>query len=869
MRSHLPPLSSSEPSLIPIPSGLLQQKSNYSSLAKLTKQDKEFDKRQVNSQRLNIEPDQNSATPVIIHEALPSPMPQFKLTVSRPGDAAELEADRIAQQVMQMPDSTSNKTAQGVSQEQLTSIQPTIFRRGILHRQPIEAPEEEEVENNLFNDEDEVDEEEEPIQSKEMPGRTPSRTPQVQAYVEGLHRRGTPLPESVRNFFESRFKYDFSQVKVHADSQANRTAHAMNALAFTRHRDVVFGAGQYAPDTTTGRQLLAHELVHVVQQGGAQPMQVTVPGQAVETTEQAATHSDDRPVQASSNRLLQPGTAHTSVLSRKHSPVSPSASPQVHTDPQAAATAQSMNAIAFTVRNHIYIPPGLDTPHTLLGRQILAHETAHAHQWQNGQTSQEPSWSQTQLEAEAERVAYLAARGFVLPVQGIYRGNQPLLHPIFISTHGRRGFLQNARNFYLRWGYGSPTSVSSIEEILEHLAGDTQPLDKVTIVSHAVPDNINISFLRGGPGFVLQSDWAVDTPREVAALAQHVMGEEFLREVHEALQADQDAEREMALLSRRWLTDSIVKQYLWWLVDTWAVNQLQVSRRRRRERTQVAALAAARLNTYRDILSVGMAVVGGLPSAQRQFSFTRFERLFNQVMARRYQNIDIQGLSLASARRTIQSRDNRLVDRIFTDLATGRSNFFQNLERVRARLSPQSHIEVQGCRVGRNRSYLQAMSQFFDGALVTAPNWFQIFGHMGFTQMRREGDRDFRSLWRRRTIRDALAYWYPVFIGTPLPANPDWQTLADYMRAGHPLVVGRRLLLTRSMSTQAFLEFLRQHGYRLNQDADIQRAFLRGRSLRQAFTFTLIDWLQEERGNRGDVIFRPDPEYQNHIIPSR
>ena len=79
---------------------------------------------------------------------------------------------------------------------------------------------------------------------------------------------GRQLDRPTRSFFESRFGYDFGQVRVHADAKAAESARSVHALAYTVGRDVVFGAGQYAPDTTAGRRLLAHELTHVIQQGG-------------------------------------------------------------------------------------------------------------------------------------------------------------------------------------------------------------------------------------------------------------------------------------------------------------------------------------------------------------------------------------------------------------------------------------------------------------------------------------------------------------------------------------------------------------------------------------------------------------------------
>jgi hypothetical protein len=97
---------------------------------------------------------------------------------------------------------------------------------------------------------------------------------------EVLRSPGQPLDAATRVFMESRFGHDFSQVRVHTDAAAAKSARAVNALAYTIGRDVVFGAGQYAPKTNTGQQLLAHELTHFVQQRGVASKlsrQATVP----------------------------------------------------------------------------------------------------------------------------------------------------------------------------------------------------------------------------------------------------------------------------------------------------------------------------------------------------------------------------------------------------------------------------------------------------------------------------------------------------------------------------------------------------------------------------------------------------------------
>lgn len=90
---------------------------------------------------------------------------------------------------------------------------------------------------------------------------------------EVLGRDGQPLDVSVRTRMEAGSGFDFSRVRVHADARAAESARAVDARAYTVGRDIVFGAGQYAPTSPAGRSLLAHELAHVVhqQQPGGEP----------------------------------------------------------------------------------------------------------------------------------------------------------------------------------------------------------------------------------------------------------------------------------------------------------------------------------------------------------------------------------------------------------------------------------------------------------------------------------------------------------------------------------------------------------------------------------------------------------------------
>ncbi len=79
---------------------------------------------------------------------------------------------------------------------------------------------------------------------------------------------GQPLGPETRPLMEQRFGHDFSKVRIYSDSEAANSTATLNARAYTLGSNIVFGAGEYAPQTRSGKSLLAHELAHVAQQGG-------------------------------------------------------------------------------------------------------------------------------------------------------------------------------------------------------------------------------------------------------------------------------------------------------------------------------------------------------------------------------------------------------------------------------------------------------------------------------------------------------------------------------------------------------------------------------------------------------------------------
>lgn len=148
---------------------------------------------------------------------------QPKLAINPPDDHYEQEADATADRVMRMP-----------------------VQRKCKH----------------------CEEEEKQLQRKEENPAIPQVNGGFERYINGLRGLGRPLSADERNFFEPRFNRDFSDVRIHTDMHAAQSAQQINALAYTMGNHIVFNQGQYQPTSANGKRLMAHELTHVVQQGG-------------------------------------------------------------------------------------------------------------------------------------------------------------------------------------------------------------------------------------------------------------------------------------------------------------------------------------------------------------------------------------------------------------------------------------------------------------------------------------------------------------------------------------------------------------------------------------------------------------------------
>ena len=223
---------------------------------------------------------------------------QAKLAINQPGNMYEQEADRVAAEVMassRSPGLSRKCTCGGTPgpdgecaacRAKPLSLQPRAATEGalaevppIVHEvlqspgQPLDPATRAFFEPRFGHDFSQVRVHPEPHGASAGPEGT-ALTAGSAMYGGAMHTAGPgqPLTRATRTFFEPRFGDDFSQVRVHTGARAAASAQAVHARAYAIGNDVVFGQGQYSPETPAGRYLLAHELTHVVQQNGSSEM---------------------------------------------------------------------------------------------------------------------------------------------------------------------------------------------------------------------------------------------------------------------------------------------------------------------------------------------------------------------------------------------------------------------------------------------------------------------------------------------------------------------------------------------------------------------------------------------------------------------
>ena len=184
------------------------------------------------------------------------------LRVNKPGDAYEVEADRVAETVLSGRGQRVSWTLADVGISEPLQRKCSCASSGKCAKCK---------ENDDHNDEKALQ------RSPEGPAGEDKAPPIVH---EVLNTAGDPLEQSTREFFEPRFGYDLSRVRIHTDQKAAASAESVGAAAYAVGSHIVFGKGRYKPQARSGRFLLGHELTHVIQQTPVLSRQPLKPGDA-------------------------------------------------------------------------------------------------------------------------------------------------------------------------------------------------------------------------------------------------------------------------------------------------------------------------------------------------------------------------------------------------------------------------------------------------------------------------------------------------------------------------------------------------------------------------------------------------------------
>src|SRR5665648_582117 len=265
-----------------------------------------------------------------------APSVQSKLTVNKPGDKFEQEADKMADKVMRMPAPAPPEKEEKVQRATLpeekvqkatlpeekiqkATLPEEKIQKATLPEEKVQKKEEEKVQKATLPEEKIQKKEEEKIQKATLPEEkvqkkeeeklqrkggdgTSAVASDTQSAIKSKTSGGQPLSSEARSYMEPRFNADFSNVRIHNDPESARLSNQLSARAFTYQNHVFFSRDQYQPGTSEGKQLLAHELTHTIQQG-----------HAIQRSPQVTTTTTPPPVPVSYTHLRAHETRHDLV----------------------------------------------------------------------------------------------------------------------------------------------------------------------------------------------------------------------------------------------------------------------------------------------------------------------------------------------------------------------------------------------------------------------------------------------------------------------------------------------------------------------------------------------------------------------------
>ncbi len=407
---------------------------------------------------------------------------------------------------------------------------------------------------------------------------------------------------------------------------------------------------------------------------------------------------------------------------------------RIHAGQNGRNRAAQDNAVAVSQGRDIYFSPNTFRPDTEQGKKVLRHEVAHyAQRYLPGTGQTVPTQS---LETEADAAAS-RTEGRVT-IRGRAEPHKTLYMKTFVSTKGSSIYLNNAAKFYKLWENETAVRVDSYQQIVTALAKDTKALQNFRIVSHANDYNLFLPLLHGGKAYASLDMLGLQTRAATATFfgdKSHMITTDMSGDIHSWLVSDAKGKALLTKLGQVTGFSGLLREIVRWAVDYYFVaNTIENAPAKGSGQKKSSKLEIAALK--REINAIHQAVkAAATANLPKTASSTDIDTL-------RQQTISALGTRKWSWPNmppgTFKDRLDKLRDpdrvSLRNEIASGKME--SDLVKVKKRVNTNTHIEIRGCNIGTNTSYLNGIRAYFGtnpGALpsISAPTLYQFFGTPG------------------------------------------------------------------------------------------------------------------------------------------
>lgn len=630
---------------------------------------------------------------------------------------------------------------------------------------------------------------------------------------------------------------------------------------------------------------------------------------------------------------------------------------RIHAGEEGKRVAKKLSALAVSEGANIYFAPGAHAPGTCKGDRILRHETAHYLQRRPGSEQDSTRWSAGDLEAEANLAADTIHR---FTIKGNAHGAQALTMKTYISTVGGNPYLDQAVKFYKLWENETAVRINSYQQIVNRLASESNPLPKFRIVSHSNGYNLFLPLLQGAKNYAQLPALGLQTQKALTVefgrlghltsdmtgtvhgwLTVPAKGKPLSAKEKKGLNAKERkaliAKRRKALTAKRktllgrlGLTNGLAgiwKELVWWGVDEHFARNVKEDEPdpggpKKTTNAQRNALKKE-VKSARD--AVKTAALAALPSTAKN---SNVDDLITEVQAvftaQKWSWGNMPAGYLKQKLNRLKLKD---VTALEKEVKAG--SFEKKLAVVKGWVNSSTHIEIRGCNIGSNDTYLNGIREFFGTKptklpSISAPKLYQFFGTPGGLVLPQGRKRppvarslkflfeetfndaslakdvnravnaakltsisDLANVLQYADIKGEFEKWWKMKqkakgVATASLKSATLKDFRDFLTTAPPRTFPVNapgvsnesmwyMILLPSTAIDAMLAWVKDQGYILPGGADPRKTFFGSsrkwnfRKFRKDAKKIMVDWLGDNYPVPDKIYFPEDPEYKKNI----